>query len=105
MSVSEVCKRHQFRLLWRRGIGFVAVVVAMFAAPGAVLGCISDQPTFAEAIDGADAVARVELIDVLNYRDTNPVEEYRVIRVLKGALLETVALAEPRISICGDTIG
>ncbi len=83
----------------------LAALLSLLAAPMAARGCSGPQPTFAEAVSGADAIALVSVEDVSSYGDPARGETYGVITVLKGSLPHTVQLDEPRTSICGDTVG
>ena len=90
-----------------RSVLVMVTLVASVLAPGVVHACSSDQPTFAEAVDGASAIARVIVADVPAYgedRDSRA-ETYRVVRMLKGSLPASVVLAEPFTNLCHDTIG
>ena len=90
-----------------RSVLAMATLVALLLAPGVVHACSSDHPTFAEAVDGASAIARVIVTDVPAYgedRDSHA-ETYRVVRTLKGSLPDSAVLEEPFTSLCHDTIG
>ena len=90
-----------------RSVLAMATLVALLLAPGVVHACSSDHPTFAEAVDGASAIARAIVTDVPAYgedRDSHA-ETYRVVRTLKGSLPDSVVLEEPFTSLCHDTIG
>lgn len=80
-------------------------LVALLSTAGPAHACTGEQPTFAEAIAGADAIARVVVTDVTEYGEPPAGETFRVIRVLKGVLPDEVTLEDPRTTLCGDTIG
>lgn len=87
-------------------IGLAAVtVIALAVTPSATHACIAEQSSFAEAIAGAAAIARVVVEDVTEYREPPAGETYRVVRVLKGQLPDHVQLDDPRTGLCADTIG
>ena len=89
-----------------RRLGAAALtLVALLSTAGHALACTGEQPTFAEAIAGADAIARVVVTDVTEYGEPPAGETFRVIRLLKGELPEQVNLDDPRATLCGDTIG
>ena len=74
----------------RRLVLAAAAVGVMLWMPGAASACSSDHPSFAEAVMGADAIARVVVTDVPRYGEdrTTRTETYRVERVLVGTLPE-----------------
>ena len=80
-------------------------LVALLTTAGEARACTGEQPTFADAIGGADAIARVVVEDVTEYGEPPAGETFRVIRVLKGELPGEVNLDDPRTGLCGDTIG
>ena len=89
-----------------RRIGLaVLTLIAPLVLAGQTDACTGEQPTFAEAVVNADAIARVVVDDVTEYGEPPAGETFRVIRVLKGELPEHVRLDDPRTSLCGDTIG
>jgi hypothetical protein len=59
------------------------------------------MPTFDYVVDSASAIARVT---VLEGRDRDLSETFRIDRVLKGRLPATVVLEPARSSLCGDTV-
>jgi hypothetical protein len=80
--------------------------ILVAASPGAVSACSSDHPTFAEAVRGARAIARVTVVEGFDTYTDDPTlsETYRVEQVLKGSLPEVVTVAPARTSLCGDTV-
>jgi hypothetical protein len=89
-----------------RRLGLAALtLVALLSTAGHAHACTGEQPTFAEAIAGAEAIARVAVADVTEYGEPPAGETFRVIRVLKGALPDEVNLDDPRTDLCGDTVG
>jgi hypothetical protein len=93
------------------GLGRAAVAVAIatgfLAAPGPAFACISDLPTFSEAVGGASAIARVTIVEGFDAVGGDPTnsETYRVERVLKGSLPELVTIAPAWTSLCQDSVG
>lgn len=59
------------------------------------------MPTFDYVVNNASAIARVT---VLEGRDRDLSETFRIDRVLKGRLPTTVVLEPARSSLCGDTV-
>jgi hypothetical protein len=92
------------------GLGRAAVAVAIaagfLAAPGPAFACISDHPTFSEAVGGASAIARVTIVEGFDAvgGDLTHSETYRVERVLKGSLPELVTIAPAWTSLCQDSV-
>jgi len=78
-----------------------ASLVTTVANPTATSACSAESPTFDFAVRNASAIARVT---ILNGRDGDLVERFRIDRVLKGALPAEVVLERPRAHLCGDTI-
>lgn len=94
----------------RSGAALAAVALALgllAAAPSAVSACISEHPTFLEAVRGARAIARVRIVEGVDASsaDQTATETYRVERVLKGRLPGLVTLAPAWTSLCHDTVG
>lgn len=83
----------------------VIVCVSLLAVAEQAHACTGEQPTFDEAIAGAGAIARVVVEDVSEIGEPPAGETFRVVRVLKGELLDKVQLDDPRTGLCGDTIG
>jgi hypothetical protein len=87
----------------------IAVVIAagFLAAPGPTFACVSDHPTFSEAVGGASAIARVTIVEGFDAVSGDPThsETYRVERVLKGSLPELVTIAPAWTSLCQDSVG
>lgn len=86
---------------------FVLALGLLVAAPSAVSACISEHPTFLEAVRGARAIARVTTIEGVDTYTADPTanETYRVERVLKGRLPGLVTLAPAWTSLCHDSVG
>ncbi len=84
----------------------VAVSLGVLAAPGRVSACTSDAPSFAEAVDGARAIARVTIVEGYDTYPGDPTrsETYHVDRVLKGSLPELVTIAPAWTSLCQDSV-
>lgn len=90
----------------RRVLGVAAVMVFVIAgAPDRASACSSSQPTFAEAVSGASAIARVVVEHESVYGEPDTGESYRVLATLKGTLSVLVTLTEPVTSMCQDRIG
>jgi hypothetical protein len=83
------------------------VFLGLAAGPGAssTRACISDTPSFAEAVAGADAIARVTIVDGTDYEQPGDIEVFRVDRVLKGDPGPSIELVEPVTYLCGDRVG
>ena len=93
-----------------RGAALAALALALgllIAAPSGVSACTSEHPTFAEAVQGARAIARVTVVEGFETYTADPTtsETYRVERVLKGKLPGLVTLAPAWTSLCHDSIG
>lgn len=75
--------------------------------PSPVSACTSDHPSFLEAVRGARAIARVSIVEGFDTYTDDPTtsETYRVERVLKGTLPQTVTLAPAWTSLCQDSVG
>ncbi len=86
---------------------FVLALGLLVAAPSTVSACISEHPTFLEAVRGARAIARVTTIEGVDAYTADPTasETYRVERVLKGRLPGLVTLAPAWTSLCHDSVG
>jgi hypothetical protein len=82
-------------------LALVAFLLATLANPIGALACSADSPTFDYAVQDASAIARVTILDG---RDRNLIERFRIDRVLKGELPAEVALERPNSHLCGDTI-
>lgn len=89
----------------RRLLGVLAGLSLALVQPLTAVGCISDQPTFEEAILGAGSVALVEVVDTPTDDSMSGLQTLRVLQVLKGSLPGTLLLDNPRTGLCGDTIG
>lgn len=90
----------------RMGLATAAALVVSLTVTGTpARGCSSTQPTFVEAIQGAQAIARVVVEDVTEYGEAPAGETFRVIRVVSGQLPDEVHLDQPVTGLCGDTIG
>jgi len=84
----------------------VAIAAGFLAAPGPTFACVSDHPTFSEAVGGASAIARVTIVESFDAVGGDPThsETYRVERVLKGSLPELVTIAPAWTSLCQDSV-
>lgn len=86
----------------------VALAVGLLAAmPSPVSACTGEQPSFLEAVRGARAIARVTIVEGFDTYTDDPTtsETYRVDRVLKGTLPQTLTLAPAWTSVCHDSVG
>lgn len=90
----------------KRAVVGVAMSLGVLAVPAHVSACVSDQPSFAETIHGARAIARVTIVEGFDtyLDDPSHSETYRVDRVLKGSLPELVTIAPAWTSLCHDTV-
>ena len=79
-------------------------LLLLVATPTSVLACQSDQPSFRHAVNGAEAIATVTLVDAFDHSSKEG-ERYRVVRVLKGTLPDRFKLASPYTTLCHDTVG
>lgn len=87
------------------GVTLAAVLVC--ATPSPVSACTSSQPSFAEAVRGARAIARVTIVEGWDGYQDDPThsETYRVDRVLKGSLPKSVTVAPAWTTLCHDSVG
>ena len=74
------------------------------ASPAATMACLAESPTFAEAIGEAEAVGRVRIIGVPADGSDDRTEVFRVEKVLKGFLPDTVRVAKPHAHLCHDSV-
>jgi hypothetical protein len=81
-------------------------LVLFAVTPATVYACISDHPTFTEAVRGARAIARVTIVEGFDpwFEDASRSETYRVERVLKGSLPALVTVAPAVTSLCNDSV-
>lgn len=84
----------------------VAAAILVWATPAPVSACVSDQPSFAEAVRGARAIARVIVVEGWDAYQDDPThsETFRVERVLKGSLPEVVTVAPAWTTLCHDSV-
>jgi hypothetical protein len=86
-----------------------SVLAAMLvsATPSSVSACTSSQPSFAEAVGGARAIAVVTVVEGWDGYQDDPThsETYRVERVLKGSLPKLVTVAPAWTTLCHDSVG
>ncbi|MGH2444763.1 MAG: hypothetical protein ACRDGD_01790 [Candidatus Limnocylindria bacterium] len=94
-------RRHLTSLL----IAGIASVGLLVSSADLARACSSEQPSFAEAVNGAEAIARVRVEAVSTYGEPARGETYRVLEVLKGDLPDVVQLDSPFTNLCHDTIG
>ncbi len=87
------------------GVGALAAILVC-ATPAPVSACTSSQPSFAEAVRGARAIARVTVVEGWDGYQDDPThsETYRVNRVLKGSLPELVTVAPAWTTLCHDSV-
>ena len=85
----------------------VLAAILVCATPSAVSACVSSQPSFAEAVRGARAIARVTVVEGWDGYQDDPThsETYRVERVLKGSLPKVVTVAPAWTTLCHDSVG
>ena len=95
-----------------RGIAALAsagtlAAILVCATPSPVSACTSSQPSFAEAVRGARAIARVTVVEGWDGYQDDPThsETYRVERVLKGSLPKLVTVAPAWTTLCHDSVG
>jgi hypothetical protein len=95
-----------------RGIAGLAstgtlAAILVCATPSPVSACTSSQPSFAEAVRGARAIARVTVVEGWDGYQDDPThsETYRVDRVLKGSLPKLVTVAPAWTTLCHDSVG
>lgn len=95
------------RHLVARGLAGAVAFAWLAISPSAALACVSDTPTFAQAVNGARAIARVTVVEGFDayLDDPSRSETYRVDRVLKGDLPDMVTVAPAWTSMCHDSIG
>jgi hypothetical protein len=81
--------------------------ILICATPPPVSACTSSQPSFAEAVHGARAIARVTVVEGWDGYQDDPThsETYRVDRVLKGSLPKLVTVAPAWTTLCHDSVG
>lgn len=94
-----------------RGIAGLAsagtlAAILVCATPSPVSACTSSQPSFAEAVRGARAIARVTVVEGWDGYQDDPThsETYRVDRVLKGSLPKSVTVAPAWTTLCHDSV-
>ena len=80
--------------------------ILVCATPSPVSACVSGQPSFAEAVRGAQAIARVTVVEGWDGYQDDPThsETYRVERVLKGLLPKLVTVAPAWTTLCHDSV-
>ena len=85
----------------------VLAAILVCATPSPVSACTSSQPSFAEAVHGARAIARVTVVEGWDGYQDDPThsETYRVDRVLKGSLPTLVTVAPAWTTLCHDSVG
>ena len=92
----------------RRGLLLAAIALSLgllAAMPPTVSACISEQPTFIEAVRGAHAIARVTIVEGWDgYPAETESETFRVERILKGTLPEVVTRSPAWSSLCHDSV-
>ncbi len=92
-----------------RGVALAALALSvglLAGTPGAVSACVGEQPTFAEAVRGAAAIARVTIVEGWDgYPAETNSETFRVERLLKGTLPEEVTRSPAWSSLCHDSVG
>ncbi len=94
--------RPSVRSLVVASAAMVALAVG-FATPRSAAACSSDQPTFDQAMAGAQAVAIVE-VDLAANGEVQPgVPPLRVVEVLTGDPAPFL-VGDPITGLCGDTI-
>src|SRR4051812_41214267 len=93
------------RIATMAGATVLAAMLAC-ATPSAVSACVSGQPSFAEAVRGARAIARVTVVEGWDGYQDDPTqgETYRVERVLKGSLPKLVTVAPAWTTLCHDSV-
>lgn len=94
-----------------RGIAGLAsagtlAAILVCATPSPVSACTSSQPSFAEAVRGARAIARVTVVEGWDGYQDDPThsETYRVDRVLKGSLPQSITVAPAWTTLCHDPV-
>ncbi len=90
--------RDKARLTAQLGL-ILVLALSLLAGPTPALACTSGAPSFVEAVSGAQGVARVRVIRAANQQGRGAT--YRVERLLRGSLPDTVALAQDHSSLCG----
>ena len=84
-------------------VALAGIAVGLGASP--TLACISESPSFVQAVARADVIARVTIVDGTDYGGTSDIEVFRVERVLKGTPGTRIELANPITGLCHDRIG
>ena len=84
--------------------GLVLGLVAVQAGGGSVLACTSEQPSFQQAVDGADFVVDARVIAVQKIVSEPDTYVLAVDRVLRGQAGVHVVLKGARTGLCGDQL-
>jgi hypothetical protein len=84
-------------------LAVLAVALVAMAAPRDASACTSEQPTFEQAMGGAQAVAWVEVVLAADGEVQPGIPPLRVTEVIHGDPAPFLA-ADPRTGLCGDTI-
>jgi hypothetical protein len=84
-------------------VGVLAVAFLIVATPRHASACSSEEPTFDQALAGAQAVAWVEVVLAADGEVQSGVPPLRVTDVIHGDPAPFLA-ADPRTGLCGDTI-
>lgn len=85
----------------RLALAGAAIALLLTQGATAVIACSSEMPTFEYVLENASAIARVT---VLEGRDADLSETFRVDQVLKGRTGDTIVLQPARSGLCGDTV-
>lgn len=83
-------------------MALAAVVLGIVARPSSVVACTSEQPTFDQAMAGAQAVAWVDVVNAAEGGVAGG-PRLRVTEIVAGDPAPFLA-ADPRTGLCGDTI-
>mgnify|MGYP001438241337 CR=1 FL=1 len=83
-----------------------ASVLLVGASAGEIRACTGPLMTFQDAVAGAEAIARVAVVEgaVPWFENPDHEEVFRVDRVLRGVLPPLVSLVRPKANACGDSL-
>lgn len=83
-----------------------ASVLLVGASAGEIRACTGPLMTFQDAVAGAEAIARVTVVEgaVPWFENPDHEEVFRVDRVLRGILPPLVSLVRPKANACGDSL-
>jgi hypothetical protein len=91
-------------MLARSVLASAVLLAILLSTPAPALACIPVLPSFREAVHGSDAIAVVTVLERHAGRPGSD-ERYRMVRILKGDLPDSIRLARPHTNACHDPVG